>query len=427
MNAYESLLARVNMVRRRWRTKVLVKGISLFLASAAVLLVLGVWGADLFGFKPAAVWVMRLVTGSAVLLVAWRFLYVPLSARVSDVQIAQLIEERYPHLEDRLVAAVEHGRRDAASSSMIDLLIRDALEKTRPVDFSIFLDRRRIACFGLIGGAACLALFVLLAWGPSFFPYGFSHLYVPWTEASLGSSMRISIHPGDVEIAKGSDQQIRAELVGFDAPEVRMFLQPEGSGTWNPVAMEPDPRESGFRYLLVDVRDSLRYYAEAKGVRSRIHSVRVLDLSVVDKIDLTFNFPAYSGMAPQTVEGEGDITALKGTKIGLRIHLSGPAQSARLLFDDRSALELTPEGSQGFSGNFELRRSGSYVVEIKGDRGKNYAGSPEYGMEALEDAAPEVAITGRCRTCARPIWKKSSRRSKRKTTSGWADWICDTR
>ena len=113
MSFYENLLERVKLVRRRWRFQAVVKGLCLFLASTIALLVLGVWGADLFGFRPAAVWLMRLVTAGTVLFVSWRFLYVPFRRRVSDVQIAQFIEERYPQLEDRLVTAVEFGRESA--------------------------------------------------------------------------------------------------------------------------------------------------------------------------------------------------------------------------------------------------------------------------------------------------------------------------
>ena len=184
MNSYESLLTRIVMVRRRWRSQVAIKGISLFLASAIALLVLAVWGADLFGFKPAAVWLMRIVTGGAVVFVAWRFLYFPLSIRISDVQIAQYIEENNPQLEDRLVTAVEYGGNDRSPDSMIDLLIRDALDKTNKVDFSVFVNSRRLAGFGSLGIASLFVFFALLNWGPSFFPYGFNRLYVPWTEAS---------------------------------------------------------------------------------------------------------------------------------------------------------------------------------------------------------------------------------------------------
>jgi hypothetical protein len=393
MDSYNSLLSRIKLVRRRWRSQVLVKGISLFLASAIALLVLGVWGADLFGFRPGAVWGMRLSTGGIVMFVAWYFLYMPLRARLSDLQIAQYIEERYPQLEDRLVAAVEYGKGETASSGLIDLLIRDALDKTSRVDFSVFLKRKRLAYFGLLGVSAFFALFALLSWGPSFFPYGFNQLYVPWTEASFRSSMMIKVLPGDLEISKGSDQQVEAQLVGFDSPEVQLYVQPEGFRAWNASIMEPNPRGSSFRYLLLDIQSSLRYYVESKGVRSRICSIRVLDLAKVEKIGLTYTFPAYTGMASQSVENEGDISALKGTRIALRIHLSRPAQSARLLFDNQSTLNLLRAGEEDFTGNFPLQRSGSYIVQISDSRGKKYKGSSEYEMEALDDAPPKVTIT----------------------------------
>jgi hypothetical protein len=393
MNSYESLLSRVRQVRRRWRSQVLVKGVSLFLVSAIALLILGVWGADLFGFKPAAVWVMRFLTGGMVLFVAWYFLYIPLRPRVSDVQVAQFIEERYPQLEDRLVTAIEHGSQQAAPSGMIDLLIRDALDKTRRVDFSIFLNRKRLAFFGMAGIAAFLVLFALLTWGPPFFPYGFSNLYVPWTEASRESLMTIKLIPEKAEIVKGSDQLFRAQLIGFDSPDVRLYLRTDSSSPWNASAMEPDPKGSTFRYLLLDIRSSLQYYVESKGIRSRIGSLSVVDRAKVEKIFLTYHFPAYTGMPPQVVENEGDISALKGTKVDFKIRLDGSAQTVHLLFDNQSTLSLTRTSPREFSGSFPLQRSGSYVVQIAESRGKAYPGSSEYEMEALEDGAPKVSIT----------------------------------
>jgi hypothetical protein len=189
MSSYESLLARVRRVRTRWRSQVLVRGIAIFLAITIAVLILGVWGADLFGFKPAAVWFMRFLTGGTVLFIAWYFLYLPLHVRISDVTVAQFIEEKYPQLEDRLVTAIEYGNRKTSDPGMIDLLIQDALNQAARVDFSVFLNRQRLAAFGTLGFGSSLMLFALLMWGPSFFPYGFSNLYAPWTRASLGSAM----------------------------------------------------------------------------------------------------------------------------------------------------------------------------------------------------------------------------------------------
>ncbi|MBN1569141.1 MAG: hypothetical protein JXA73_14925 [Acidobacteria bacterium] len=393
MNAYDHLLARIRQVRARRRAQVLVKGLSLFLVSAIALLIFGVWGADLFGFSPAAVWSLRLLTGGAVLFVAWYFLYVPLRSPASDVQIAQFIEERYPQLEDRLVTAVEFGNQRTESFGMIDLLIADALDKSRRVDFSVFLNRRRLMSFGAIGIAASLALFALFTWGPSFFPYGFNQLYFPWTEAARGSFMTINIMPGDIEIPKGMDQEIQAQLIGFDSPDVRLYTQNKSSNQWNSVAMTPDLNGSNFRYLLIDISDSFRYYVESTGIRSQTHSIDVKDLAGVEKLILTYRFPPYTGMSPQVVEDEGDISALKGTRISFKIRLNKPVQAARLFFDNRSAVDLVQSGPHELSGDIALQRSGSYVIQAAEFRGNYHAASPEYAMEAMEDSVPEVVIT----------------------------------
>jgi hypothetical protein len=98
-------------------------------------------------------------------------------------------------------------------------------------------------------------------------------------------------------------------------------------------------------------------------------------------------------MPPQTIENEGDISALKGTRVDLKVSLSQPARSARLVFDDQSALDLSSQNSRDFSGSLSLQRSGSYVVQIADGGSKPHAGSPEYLMEALADAPPKVTIS----------------------------------
>lgn len=158
MTSYQNLLSRIREVRRRWRAQKIVKGVALFLPAAVALLLLGIWGADLFGFKPLAVWTMRLMTGGAAIYVAFRFFVVPLRRRISDIQIAQYIEERYPDLEDRLVTAVEFGDGRGISPGMLDLLIKDAMEKTSRIDFSVFLNRRHLTAYGVVAAATSLPL-----------------------------------------------------------------------------------------------------------------------------------------------------------------------------------------------------------------------------------------------------------------------------
>ncbi len=370
----------------------LVKGVSLTLACAIALLVLGVWGADIFGFRPGAVWFARFCAGASIIYSLLRFLILPMSRRVTDLQIARFVEEKYPQLQDRLVTAVEFGSDESRHSGITDLLIKDALEKTSRLDLSVFAGRRRLLVFGSLGAGAALILVSLLTWGPSFFQYGFDRLYVPWTEASSSGGRLIMVLPGNVELARGSDLQIKAQLAGFDSPDVKLYTLAADTAAWTPQAMEPEIRGSGFLYLLVDLQRPLQYYVESRGVRSPTYHVALSDLPNVERIDLRYSFPAYTGMPPQVVENEGDISALKGTNVEITIKVSRPVVSARLLMDDRSSLELKRESDGRFSGSLRLQRSGSYVVQVEAG-GKKAAGSPEYEIQALEDAPPKVAIS----------------------------------
>lgn len=391
MNAHEKLLARIRFVRLRWRFQSLVKGIAFLSALATGLLILGIWGADLFGFKPAAIWSARLVTGAAILFVAIRFVYSPLRRRVSDVQVAQFIEERYPQLQDRLVTAVEYGG-STAGSGMIDLVIRDALNKSDRVDFSVFADRRKVISYGAAAVLSILALTALVMWGPSFFPYGFERLYVPWAEGTGPAAMMIDVTPGDKDVNRGADLQIRARLIGFDTREVALFTQAGKSAAWIPVAMEPQSQGNGFLYLLVDIQSSVRYYVEAGGVRSQMHLLHVTDRPGVERIDLTYTFPSYTGMEPQVVENEGDVSALKGTRVDLKVHLTQPADSAHILLDDGLKIDLSRTGEMDVAGSITVNQSGSYVIQLATARAGAYTASPEHSIDALDDAPPGVSI-----------------------------------
>ncbi|MEJ2109100.1 MAG: hypothetical protein P8Z37_04140, partial [Acidobacteriota bacterium] len=149
---------------------------------------------------------------------------------------------------------------------------------------------------------------------------------------------------------------------------------------------------STFRYLLVDVQASQHYYVESQGVRSPEYSMDVINQAHVQQIDLTYHFPAYTGMPPQTVDDEGDISALKGTKLDLRIKLSDPVQSSSLVFDDLSKIDLNAAETGEYTGSFVLQRPGTYVVEVSEFRGGSHPASTEYEIEVVEDGAPKVTF-----------------------------------
>ena len=82
-----------------------------------------------------------------------------------------------------------------------------------------------------------------------------------------------------------------------------------------------------FEGMLFHLEKPVDYYVESNGVRSPMFTLSVVDLPTVAQLDLEYHFPAYTGLAPRKVEGGGDVAAIRGTDVQLRIT---PTMAARI-------------------------------------------------------------------------------------------------
>ena len=71
--------------------------------------------------------------------------------------------------------------------------------------------------------------------------------------------------------------------------------------------------------MLFDLAGPIDYFVEAAGVRSPTYTLKVVDLPYVQKLELEYHFPAYTGLAPRKIEDGGDIAVLRGTEVRVRV------------------------------------------------------------------------------------------------------------
>src|SRR5262245_30722311 len=105
----QELVNVIRQVRKRWRTKLLLKGGVIFVAGSLIALVLASIGLQTTKFSPSSILTLRIVTLSvfALLIVGW--LLRPLRRRVSDLQVALYVEEHEPSLQAAILSAVDLG------------------------------------------------------------------------------------------------------------------------------------------------------------------------------------------------------------------------------------------------------------------------------------------------------------------------------
>ena len=80
--------------------------------------------------------------------------------------------------------------------------------------------------------------------------------------------------------------------------------------------------------------ESLEYYVEAGGVRSKTYKLNVVDLPSVKNIKVTYHYPAWTGMKDMVEDPGGDLRAVEGTTAEVAIQTDRPLANGALLLDD---------------------------------------------------------------------------------------------
>jgi hypothetical protein len=142
-SSHAQLTHMIRRVRRRWRTRVALRGLAIVVVAALAAMVIGAYGMDQYRFSPQAITGGRVLVWLALAAAVLRFLVLPLSRRVSDERVALYIEEHEPTLEASLLSALDsHGAGDeVASSALTRRLVEQAVERARKVEFGARVDR----------------------------------------------------------------------------------------------------------------------------------------------------------------------------------------------------------------------------------------------------------------------------------------------
>ena len=394
MSDRERVLAIIRTVRNRWRLRVAFRGFAIVLAAGMVTFLISAYGVNALRFTPAAVLIFRLISWLAVIALAYVQLLRPLIRRVYDEQVALYLEEHEPSLEATILAAVEAERgRDRYSPDLVRGLVHAAVESARVVNDGRRVDQQQLYRSGGVLAAVAVAMIALLLLLPAGMRHGLSALLRPVAGAAEVNPYSIDVTPGDMVIARGSDQLVTAVLGGFGSTEATLFTRETEGEAFQRLTMLPGTAEGSFELLLLNLAEGTDYFVEAQGTRSRMFLIDVADLPYVDRMRQELRFPAFTGLPDRVVEDGGDVAALTGTVVALEIHPTIPTTRGRLVVDGREPVDLEPGAEGTLTGQFTVAADGFYRIKLAAPDGRLVEGSPPYTIDALEDQPPEVRVT----------------------------------
>jgi hypothetical protein len=370
------------------------------LALTLLVVLVAFWGAAVAlqaaRFSPASVSVARWLLALVALGVGGRWLVYPLVRRVPDRRLALYVEERVPELDGAVLSAVEVAETQAPDEARSALLTRglfdDAARRLTRLPSVVRLEHtttwRALAVSALVvaSGAGVIAL------GPSWVGQAARLLLTPWHDVAAAPVYAIDVKPGNATVARGSDFEVSARLLGFHSDVVDLSIRRGVDGEWERVPMGPGADSARFSARLFDLNADAEYYVESNGVRSAPYRLTVKDLPAVRRMDLELHYPAYTGMADEQFEDVGDIAAVKGSRAEVRVRATRAVRGGRIVLDGDSTVALTLVDDSTLAATLSVRRDGFYRVELESPDGTRVAGNVDYVIDAIDDQGPQVVL-----------------------------------
>jgi hypothetical protein len=396
---YSDLDRVLTRVRRRWRLRRVAEGAALALAAMLVAAVAAVAVMDARLFEPDAVSAARivfyLIAGLALLLVLR-----PAVSRTADDELALYVESHAPHLDALMLSAVEarsllRGEAQPRGETSPELARRLVDHAAREGETSAEVSRLESVRARRASIAATVIVTVgvtLVSLGPDSWRYGTRLLFGPPADPQASNPYALHVEPGNATLLSGDDLRVSATPDGFDPSRVTMLYRSEGENDWTRVPLARAADTGAFETFLFDVTAPLDYRVTHESLQSPVFRIDVVSRPVAERIDLLYEFPEYTGRAPELVTDGGDIAAVRGTRVEVRVTPSEATTGGRLVLDGERYVELRSEENGELRASLEVRDDGRYRVELEAQSYGMAPASPEHAIVAYVDTLPKVTL-----------------------------------
>jgi len=388
-----NLLDIIGEVRTRWRTKLALRGALAVAGIGFGLFLLAAYGMEWARFSGASIIAARVAMLVVIAASAYWFLWIPLRRRVTDEQVAMYLEENEPSLQATLLSAVETSQNGhiPESAALVRRVIEQAIDACVRMDASRRVEQQPLRRYAAaLGGVALVALLALVL-GPAFLRNAMSAMFLLSSDVEAASPYRIEVKPGNITVPKGADQTVSAKLLGFDSEDVTLRVQRTPGGPFESLPLVRN--ENGtFDGMIFDVNALATYQVIGDRVQSPLYKLTVVDVPYVQRLELEYHFPAYTGLEPEKIEDGGDIAVLRGTEVRLKIFPTMKSKGGRIALNEKESVNLTPQADGTFTASFVANQDGFYKVEFDAPNGERVVASPQYTIDVLADQPPTVSF-----------------------------------
>lgn len=365
-------------VRRLWLFRGLTRVALIALLSALALILLD----RSLSFGPIGRWIATLSWVALIAGAIVRYIVKPQRQVLDPTTLAAAIETQFPSLSERLITVVERTPDSHGSKPLMELLVRDTLQRTKRLNFD------RAAPIGpVVRGAVLTAMLLGISLLTLFFVGGgldrVKRLLLPWYTPQIAAPFVVKVSSGSVTIRRGESVTLTGYLErqkpdAMLPTAATLIAREKATGTAKHFPMTGDDQAT-FHVTRPAVAADFDYRIEAGGLTSDWRTVTVADpVELADGTTVTLTPPAYAMPPQQPTHAPGfpTIESLQHSDVQFEFHFNRPASAATLewlsatptngLQSERLPLALS-EDRKSARLRVSLFASGNYRLTLQGE------------------------------------------------------------
>ena len=339
---------------------------------------------------------------AATVVVAWRMCVRYLAHLPGPRELARLVEVAAPQLREELLAAVELAESGQKphwdSDELRAALQRLAAEHVGNLQIESLLTRRLITSWLYAAGTAVVVFLALVSVPGLHFRQAFARAVLPGANIARYSSVQIDVlapSPADQTVPEGDAVPVTVRVTGGDVRRVVLETFPK-RGARERTTMTLSAVNQFTAPVQVN-QVPVVYRIRARDAVTQKFTLEPRARPQVVRFHKTYRYPTYTRLAARSVtEENGDLDALDGTEVELKLDVDQPIKQAALRLELGKAakeipLERIPNGQ--LSARVPLNAAGTYRVHLlAAQTGFENKYSPQYEIRVRPDLLPSVKI-----------------------------------
>ncbi len=332
--------------------------------------------------------------------------------RPSSTQIAltaKRIGQGDKNIQDSIINYIQiYSQKDRRYSSVLTKLALNQLySRISKFTFQDYIPKKYSISFVRWLFVGILIIFILYIVFPLNMGRVLKSILIPWKNFQDPLPVKLYNRSGNIDVLKNDPVFLYGNYEGVEPDKINLIIEQNFSPErekktfkTNEIALSLDPSGT-FQYNIESVRNSFKYYFTAEIDQPRFRNrkafsgsamVDVEERPIIRNLQVKIVPPKYTGLPAKLLPpNEGDITALRGSKVHINIEADKQLSAAEVIFSDSTRLSLQTLGHTA-QGNFMIKKNDGYYLHIL-DTDKIFNFNPiNYYIYVLSDDYPYAEI-----------------------------------